>query len=267
MGSTNMVRQGLVLTVHLCDLRSGVDAWSATIAIEGPVFAQGLTVAIFYEGRKVCVGELDEWGHWLAELEDLPPPFDLTAQTHFEVRTKVPPSSFLSPKFHPPIVASSLKGFLEKSRTWPKDLPLRGALLQGVILSQSDLKGVDLTGANLTGAKFWGANLTGAILREAQLDQADFSSATLVRADLQGASAKDTIWGEANLKGSDLRTVQGLSLDVLQNWIDLATLDEAQIARVKLSNLAKKKENTFSSFIVIGNTTFYSYGRLGSNQP
>ena len=242
MGSINTARQSIILKVHLCDLRSGVDDWSATIAVEGPSSASGVTVAIFYEGRKFCVGELDEWGYWLVELENLPPPFNLTSETYFEVRTKTPPKSFASPKFHPPLVASALQEFIERLRTWPKELPLRGVQLEGAALGQANLKGIDFTGANLTGAKLWGANLTGAILRDALLDQADFSSAILARSDLQGASVHDTDWHEANLKGADLRMAQGLPLEMLEKWIDLATLDETQIARVKLSDLTKQKE-------------------------
>ena len=232
----------LALTIHLCDLRPGTSHWGATIAVEGPITAQGLSFAVFYEGRRLKVGQLDEWGHWTAELEELPAPFNMIGDVHFEIRTKTPPTSYLSPKFHPPLVRDALRGFLERAREWPKDLPLRGAQLKGAQLGQADLKGVDFTGADLSEVKFRGANLQGAIFKDAQLDQADMSSANLAYADLQGASLKEIDWQDVNLKGADLRGSQSMSIDVMQEWLDLVTLDDTQVARIRLSNLAKKQE-------------------------
>lgn len=244
MVSTLSTQSKIALSVHICDLRPGTSSWGATVAVEGPVMAQGLVLAIFYEGRRLKVGQLDEWGYWMVELEDLPAPFNMVANTHFEVRSKEPPASYLSPQFHPPLVRAALQGFLERTREWPKHLPLRGAQLKGAQLGQANLQGVDFTGANLSEVKFRGANLQGAIFKDAQLDQTDFSSANLAYADLQGASLKNVDWTDVNLKGADLRNAASMSLDEMQNWLDLATLDDTQIARIRLSTLAKKQEET-----------------------
>lgn len=234
--------QDVSLKVHICELSAGDTSWSATIAVEGPVVAKGLMIGLFFEGRRLQIGELDEWGYLIAELDHLPPPSNMMSPSHFEVRSKMPPRSFISEAFHPPVVSGALKDHLERSRQWPRELPLRCAQLQGVSLSQSELRGVDFTGANLTGAKFWGADLTGAIFRDAILNQADFNAAKMSQVDLQGASVHDAEWTNVNLKGADLRSVIGLSVSVMQRWGDLVTLDETQQARVKLMKLAKKEE-------------------------
>ena len=246
MTPANQPNNGLHLAVHLCELKSDEESWSATIAVEGPVEAQGTVVGIFYEGRRQFVGELDEWGYLITELENLPIPQALTKSSHFEVRTKSPPASFVSDDFQPPIIPSALKDFLEKTRHWPDSLSLRDAQLQGASLGQSVLKGVDLTGADLTGAKLWGADLTGAILKNAILDNVDFNEAKLVRADLQNAKANNASWEKVKLKGADLRGISGLPVKVIQEWSELVTLDETQLARVKLANLAKREEENRS---------------------
>lgn len=242
MSSINSLPDNIKLNIHICDLSSGEGSWSATIAVEAPIIAQGMTVGIFYEGQRLLVGNLDEWGYLISELKDLPPPYNLTKPVCFEVRTKSPPRSFTSTPFHPPVINGTLKEFLERVRSWPRDLPLRGAQLQGISLGQADLQGIDFTGADLTGAKFWGANLTGAILRDATLNQVDFNAAKLDQADLQGASLNDIDWTNVNLKGADLRAVTGLSAEIMIKWGDLVTLDETQQARVKLLQLAQKQD-------------------------
>lgn len=228
------------LKIHLCDLRSGASSWSATVAIEGTPEDAGLAFAIFYEGRRLSINQLDEWGHISLELDDLPPPRDLTATTHFEVRTKRPPRAYLSSAFHPPLVSDVLLSYLEQHRAWPRSLSLRGAQLQGASLGQADLKGVDFTGANFTGAKLWKADLTGAILQDATLDAVDLTDAQLNRADLQNASVENTSWEGVELKGADIRGLAGLSSNLLLTWGHSVTLDESQQARLKLLGISQR---------------------------
>ncbi|GIS90370.1 MAG: hypothetical protein CM1200mP20_04110 [Pseudomonadota bacterium] len=87
---------------------------------------------------------------------------------------------------------------------------LRGAVLPGrdlreTNLSNADLNGArldraDLNGANLTGTYLFGANLSTADLRGAQLINADLRKANLSQADLRGAYLL-----MANLRKADLR--------------------------------------------------------------
>jgi formylglycine-generating enzyme required for sulfatase activity len=250
------------LVIHLCELRSGESSWSASIAIEGPAHAAGLTLAIFYEGQRLVINELDEWGYLTVELENLSPPRDITATTYFEVRTKQPPTSYTSEPFHPPLVSGALLSYLELSRVWPQHLPLRGAQLQGAVLGQSDLRGVDFTGANLTGAKLWRANLTGAILRDVTLDQVDFNEANLTRVDFQGASIEGVEWQRAELKGSDLRDTSGLSAQMLLKWGHNVTLSETQQARLKLLTLSQQDPSSSHYTGISNSTPSYKGGSL-----
>lgn len=71
-------------------------------------------------------------------------------------------------------------------------IDLRGASLQGVILSKSNLSGADLSGARLN----W-ASLDGVDLSESNLREVDLHKASLGEADLSGADLR-----EANLSGA-----------------------------------------------------------------
>lgn len=231
-----------ILIVRICDLRAGEETWGATLSVESHIDLAHSVVGIFYEGRRLQIGSLDEWGYALFEIEDLSPPHHLTEMTLFEVRMKDPPRVFTSPPFHPPLINSALRLFLERHRAWPKDLPLRGAQLGGIALGQANLRGVDFTGADLSGAKLWRADLTGAILRDARLANSDLSEAQLSRTDLQGADVSEVNWSSAQLKGADLRSTIGLSTEILEHWGELVTLDETQQARKTLITIAQRQE-------------------------
>jgi uncharacterized protein YjbI with pentapeptide repeats len=85
------------------------------------------------------------------------------------------------------------------------DVDLRGAQLDGVILSGVQLRGADLGGASLNGANLWGADLTGAQLENASLSGTDLRRARLVGANLRGADLSEALLVSANLRGALLR--------------------------------------------------------------
>ena len=118
---------------------------------------------------------------------------------------------------------------------------LRGAVLQGknlreTNLSKADLNGArfdraDLSAANLTGAYLFGANFSAADLRGAQLISADLRKANLNQADLRGAYLL-----MANLRKADLRSAQ--LAGAFLNGADLtgARLKQADLTNADLTN-------------------------------
>jgi uncharacterized protein YjbI with pentapeptide repeats len=128
---------------------------------------------------------------------------------------------------------------------------LRGALLEGAVLTRADLAGAQLQDARLAfaqlqgaslgvaqlqGALFIGAQLEGATLDNAQLqgahlDFAQLQGASLYFAELDGASLHG-----AQLQGADLRfaKLQGVTLHLAQ--LQGATLDYAQLQGADLGS-------------------------------
>ena len=123
---------------------------------------------------------------------------------------------------------------------------LRGAKMQGVLLSYTHLEGADLDDAHLEGAKLRyayleianlysahleeanlsEAHLESAYLRDAHLERADLSKAHLERATLIHAHLEEANLSEAKLRGVDL---EGANLKK-------ANLRDANLAGVELIN-------------------------------
>ncbi|MFB9180408.1 pentapeptide repeat-containing protein [Dactylosporangium sucinum] len=105
---------------------------------------------------------------------------------------------------------------------------LRGAVLDGVDLTQADFTGADLQGASLRGADLTQADLTGADLRGAHLDDADLTQADLSGSDARGASFRGADLGQADLVGADLREADFITASVIQADFTDADLRGAQ---------------------------------------
>jgi len=116
---------------------------------------------------------------------------------------------------------------------------LQGANLTGACLRQSyaghvdfrstNLNRVDAVCANFEGCIFWNASLVKADLEGANLDRADFtkadlSEAHLVRTRFGTANLNKATLDKADLRGSDVSCVEGLTFDQVSTaWIDEET--------------------------------------------
>ena len=238
------------LSVKICELQAGRESWSAQVAVEaraGELPLGGVPVALFYEGVRVGIETLDDWGYAIFNATRLQAPEDLTAKSCFTVRLQRPALSKSSAPFHPPVVQSALIHFLETSKRWPAELPLRGVDLRGVYLVGANLQGVDLRGANLEGAKLWRSDMSGAILKQAKLRGVDFTDCQLDQADLEGADLSGAILEPASCLEADFRRARGLSSETLRKVARSAILDERQLkqlkqhARQKLQDLVNEK--------------------------
>ena len=81
------------LSVKICELQAGRESWSAQIAVEaraGDLPLGGVPVALFYEGVRVGVETLDDWGYAIFNASRLQAPEDLTAKSSFTVRLQRP---------------------------------------------------------------------------------------------------------------------------------------------------------------------------------
>jgi len=123
----------------------------------------------------------------------------------------------------------------------PRDLKcadLRGAVFDGLDLTQ-----YDLTRADLRGASFRHADLGQADLDGARLDRADFTSADLIQADLTGASLRDAKLSfadltQADLTGADLRGAELWLTGSVQTETSGAQVDPVQPGMFQLGYLA-----------------------------
>lgn len=106
-------------------------------------------------------------------------------------------------------------------------LVLRHAKLGGLDLSLTKLTGADLSAADLTRTKLDGARLDDAKLDGAILARASFEGASLERASLRDAQAREAVFVEAQLSGSDLT-----SADLRRAKLVGATLTGARGARL-----------------------------------
>ena len=125
---------------------------------------------------------------------------------------------------------------LKVRRTQFQQSPLRGADLQGVILTDANLQKADLVLANLQGAFLWkanlqGANLLAANLQDANLGYADLQGASLLGTNLQGASLWNT-----NLQKADLGHANLQDATLLEANLQNAILRNTKLQQVDLLN-------------------------------
>jgi uncharacterized protein YjbI with pentapeptide repeats len=106
---------------------------------------------------------------------------------------------------------------------------LKGANLKQAKLQFSNLAGASLEGANLEAARLQEANLQGAQLEKANLKKCNLMESNLQSTNLQNANVQsaqfneDVMFGQTNLKGTDLTDASGLS--VMQIQVSLVDKD------------------------------------------
>jgi len=135
-----------------------------------------------------------------------------------------------------------LRAHLESAKSWPKELPLRGAELHDITLDRADLRGVDLTGADLCRVSLIGAQLEGATLREVLMRDADLTGADLTSVDLQDALIHGANLSGAIFIGADFRGLRGIKLHDLKRVADQIIMDERQMKAMALSVELELKE-------------------------
>jgi len=224
------------LKIHVSQLKGGAKSWSVALVIEGGSQLAGAEIELYYQGEQKLQAPLDDGGYLALELSALSPPSDLSAQVFFEVcLSRRRGERSRSKSFHPPLVTSALRSHLESARSWPSELPLRGADLQEIKLDRADLKGVDFTGADLSRASLIGAQLEGAKLKDCLLLNTDLTGADLSDADLQDAHIHGANLSGAIFIGSDWRGLRGVKLIDLKRVADQIVMDERQMKAMSLS--------------------------------
>ena len=215
------------LEIHVSDLGRDHNGWwfQVDVHAEGEDL-MGVEVAIYLQSRRLKVGELDDWGDWSLRLDGLK--ISAGEEVMFEVRSKSPRLSAKSEH----VSAGGILATLERERRWMKQDPLRGVDLSNAHLSGVHLDGVDLREANLSNAKLAQASLKNTILCHANLRGADLYQANLEGADLEGANLEETSLDDVSFHRADLRGVTGISLDILERFMDSARLDKHQQKKV-----------------------------------
>ena len=100
--------------------------------------------------------------------------------------------------------------------------------LDFALLSDANLEGADLSFARMIGAKFSGTRLKNVKFQNADLSRAIFSHADLEGADFLGAILANALFLSCNLKGANMRYVEGISQDEIQKLLLNNTVVEEQ---------------------------------------
>lgn len=226
-----------LLAIQISDLGRQEGMWWFQIEIHGQGdHPEGIEVALYLNNKRLEVGVLDEWGDWSVRISSLK--LKAGENVSFEVRSRTPRLSAVSDV----VAVGGLVATLEKERSWNRKESLYGSDLRGAHLSGARLDGLDLRETLFNRAKLANASLKNALLCRANFEDADLYKADLSHADLEGASFTGAELEEVCLEGADLRNTIGLSLDLLERWIDRARLDSEQKEAIFASQAKRLEE-------------------------